>query len=213
TWRPTGRPLQDFAYSRDLAGNITTIRDRAPGSGLLDSPLGSDALDRMFVYDPLYRLTSATGRETDSPPGEPIWSSSPRSTDLTRARAYTERYTYDLVGNLVELSHFADGGTFTRRMTIGAAGNRLATVTIGGDVFAYSYDSCGNLLSETTSRHFEWDYANRMRVFRTQADGAEPSVYVHYLYDTAGERVKKLVRKQGGQTETTVYVDGLFEQH
>ena len=51
---------------------------------------------------------------------------------------------------------------------------------------------------ETTSRHFEWDHSDRMKVFRTQAGTSEPSVHAHYLYDASGQRVKKLVRKQGG---------------
>jgi len=52
-----------------------------------------------------------------------------------------------------------------------------------------------------------------MRVFRTQTEGAEPSVHAQYLYNGAGQRVKKLVRKQGGQVEVTVYIDNLFEHH
>jgi RHS repeat-associated protein len=39
----------------------------------------------------------------------------------------------------------------------------------------------------------------------------EPSVYVQYLYDAGGQRVKKLTRKQGGQVEMTLYIDGVFE--
>jgi RHS repeat-associated protein len=38
-------------------------------------------------------------------------------------------------------------------------------------------------------------------------------VHAHYFYGAAGQRVKKLVRKQGGNYETTVYIDGLFEHH
>ncbi len=67
--------------------------------------------------------------------------------------------------------------------------------------------------SETTSRHFEWNHTDQMKAFRTQTDGAEPSVHAHYLYDAAGQRVKKLVRKQGGQVEVTHYIDGVFEHH
>jgi RHS repeat-associated protein len=52
-----------------------------------------------------------------------------------------------------------------------------------------------------------------MRVYRTQVNTAEPSVYAAYLYDAGGQRVKKLVRKQGGQIEVTVYIDGIFEYH
>jgi RHS repeat-associated protein len=51
-----------------------------------------------------------------------------------------------------------------------------------------------------------------LRAFRIQTAGSEPTVHAHYLYDAGGERVKKVVRKQG-QVEVTVYIDGLFEFH
>jgi len=211
-YRPAGVPLQDFAYGYDLVGNITAIHDRTPGSGILNTPLGEDALDRTFSYDPLYRLLLATGRETAHPPLAP-WEDTPRSTDLTQARAYTERYEYDSEGNLLRLAHQANGGGFTRDLALAPGGNRLATVRVGDLVYDYTYDANGNLRRETTSRHFDWDYADRLRSFRSQAPGAEPSVHAHYLYDAAGQRVKKLVRKQGGRIEVTLYLDGLFEQH
>src|SRR5262249_26499892 len=56
-----------------------------------------------------------------------------------------------------------------------------------------------------------WDHSDRMRVYRTQVEGAEPSIHAHYLYDAGGQRVKKLVRKQGGRYDVTIYVDGIFE--
>jgi RHS repeat-associated protein len=67
------------------------------------------------------------------------------------------------------------------------------------------------MTAETSSRHLEWNYSDQMKAFRTQTEGAEPSVHAQYLYDAAGERVKKFVRKQGGQIEVTVYVWGVFE--
>src|SRR5262249_16252349 len=79
--------------------------------------------------------------------------------------------------------------------------------------YAYSFDVNGNMVSETTSRHFEWNHADQMKVFGTQTDGAEPSSYAQYLYDSSGQRVKKLVRNQGGQVEVTHYIDGAFEHH
>ncbi|HMQ55779.1 MAG TPA: RHS repeat-associated core domain-containing protein, partial [Anaerolineae bacterium] len=210
---PTGAPLQDLAYRYDLAGHITAIHDRTAGSGLPNTPLGPDALDRLFSYDPLYRLISATGRETDRPGAEPPWAGSPRGVDLTRARPYTEHYTYDPTGNLLRLQHQAGGGSFTRDLTLAAGGNRLAAVTVGQTKVGYTYDAGGNLLEETTARHFEWDYADRLKAFRTQVRQAEPSLHGHYLYDAAGQRVKKVVRRQGGAVGITVYIDGLFEHH
>src|SRR5262249_51932180 len=79
--------------------------------------------------------------------------------------------------------------------------------------YDYTYDASGNLTGETTSRHFEWDHSDRMRAFRIQPQGAEPSLRAYYLYDAAGQRVKKLVRKQSGGDQVTVYIAGLFEHH
>jgi RHS repeat-associated protein len=208
TYRPTGTPLQDLAYAYDLAGNLLALSDRTPGNGVATKP---NALDRAFTYDPLYRLLSATGRECEVPPSPP-WSVGPRCSDVTKTRAYTEAYQYDPAGNLKRLQHQAAHDSFTRTIALAPNTNRLAKVTIGAKFWAYAYDPGGNLIREGASRHFEWDHANRMRVYRTQIGDAEPSVHAHYLYDTNGQRVKKVVRKKE-QVEVTVYVDGVFEHH
>jgi RHS repeat-associated protein len=209
-YHPTGAPLQDCAYHYDLVGNITAIQDRTPDSGVLNTRLGKDALNRAFTYDPLYRLLSATGRECDLPP-EPPWTDQQRGVDLTRTRDYSEQYLYDPVGNLTRIQHRSGSNGFARELSPAATSNRLVTMTMGQSTFDYTYDVNGNLLHETSARHFEWDYADRMRVFHTQVGPTEPSVYAHYLYDASGQRVKKLVRKQGGQIDVTVYVDSVFE--
>src|SRR5207245_3756218 len=93
------------------------------------------------------------------------------------------------------------------------ARNRMQSMKIGQTTFAYSFDVNGNMISEVASRHFEWNHLDQMKVFRTQTEGAEPSVYAHYLYDSTGQRVKKFVRKQGGRVEVTHYIDSIFEHH
>jgi RHS repeat-associated protein len=208
----TGEPQQELAYEFDLVGNILKIHERTPESGIIGTPLGQDALDREFTYDALYRLRSATGRECDRAPDAP-WDDMPRCTDLTKARSYTEQYVYDLAGNIEHLKHLPSGaGGFTRDFELFPVNNRLRTLTIGpARVFEYQYDANGNMTEETTSHHFEWDYTDRMRVYRIQTDASEPSLHANYLYDAGGQRVKKLVRKQGGQVEVTVYIDGIFE--
>jgi RHS repeat-associated protein len=213
SYQPIGLPLQDIAYEYDLADNITAIRDRTPESGIPNTLSGPEALDRRFTYDAIYRLLSATGRECDIRPELPPWLDDPRCTDLTRTRGYTERYQYDSVGNMLSLQHQNATGGFTREFALAVETNRLETLTIGPTGFAYTYDARGNLTGETTSRHFEWGYSDRMKVYRTQTDGAEPSIHAHYLYDSEGQRVKKLVRRQGGGVETTTYVDEIFEHH
>jgi RHS repeat-associated protein len=227
TYQPSGAALQDFSYDYDLVGNILGILDRGPGSGFLNNPesftvgdstlaqllVTGNALNRRFDYDPIYRLVSATGRECDRRPEGPPWEDQPRCTDLTKARAYTERYTYDPMGNILRLEHRNEPGGFTREFIVETANNRLRELKVGNSTYGYTFDANGNMRSETTSRHFEWNHSDQMKAFGAQTAGAEPSVYAHYLYDSAGQRVKKLVRKQGGQVEVTHYIDAGFEHH
>ena len=124
-----------------------------------------------------------------------------------------KQYRYDPIGNIEELKHLADNGGFARTFTLAVGNNRLNTVAVGMTSFQYRYNDNGNMINETTSRHFEWDHSDLMRVFRTQTGNAEPSVHAHYLYDTGGQRVKKLVRNQGGQVAVAVYIDSVFEHH
>src|SRR5262249_33613845 len=149
-----GDPLQDLGYESDLAGNIVSIRDRTLGSGIPNTPLGVDALERSFGYDALYRLISATGRETDFPPNIP-WDDVPRSADITRARAYTERYAYERADNIKEVKHSVNGGGFNRTFALSSGSNRLDTVSIGSNNYKYEYDANGNMVKETSARHYE----------------------------------------------------------
>jgi RHS repeat-associated protein len=264
TFVPTSGVLQELGYAYDFVGNILAITDRTPGCGVANNPDGAspqfdaatraslsagDALVRRFVYDPLYRLVSASGRESKSlANGRAI----PESNDWfgygsgqlgtanqdnapSMTALYLERYAYDASGNMTTLSHASGGNSWTRwfgmdgyRPQDWAAlwpikrdaatewtsppSNRLTNFGLADDAGAsHAYDPNGNLVSETSARHFEWDYANRMRVFRVQPPGAPFSIHAQYRYDAAGRRVKKLVRSASGGWESTLYVDGLVE--
>jgi RHS repeat-associated protein len=219
---PDGAPMQDFAYNYDLAGNILKIKDRTPGSGVPATP---DQLDRNFKYDPLYRLRSATGRECDTLPQDKPWENEFKCDDVTSTRRYTRTFDYDKMGNMQLMHHKGTGNNsvpFDRKFEIKTElvnnqtrkkNNRLERVTFGGTVYEYSYDDNGNMTQEGESRHFEWNHSDQLKAFRTQTENSEPSLHAQYLYDATGQRVMKLVRKQGGKLEARVYIGEIFEYY
>lgn len=230
TFAGEGEPLQDLTYRHDLIGNVTTIEEHTPNSGIANSAQGRDRLVRAFAYDPLYRLTEATGRagkDTGAPPrlGEstgvgryvaPYRRGAPAPTqdnapDLTAP--YTERYAYDPAGNLLTLRR-AIGDSATRRdFTLADDSNRLRSVAHGSTVHRYRHDANGNVTLENSERHATWDHADRMIAFATRPEGSDhASVAARYLYGADGMRVKKVVRKNGSErVESTVYIGSVFE--
>ena len=211
TWACDGPVLQDGSYRYDLAGNLLTFGDRTPGCGI--PPADPGALDRQFGYDALGRLVTATGREADVAPPQP-WIDSPRGTDVTKVRAYAEGYRYDATGSMLELQHRTDTagtGAYTRAFAVAAASNQLNSLSVGNFAAAYTYDPCGNMSTEGGTRFFEWDHAGRLSTFRDQAGAALPTVYGQYRYDPSGQRVMKIIRRNGGPDEITLYLDG-FER-
>ena len=227
-----GGPLQEFTYRCDLAGNIASIEDRTPGSGIVNSSHGRDRLVRDFSYDPLYRLTEATGRacKDDGPPGPlaktvrcgaydaPYQSGEPTPNQHNApelAAAYTESYDYDPAGNLLELHRAVGGTAWNRNFTFDTDSNRLETVEHGSATHQFHYDDNGNMIKESSARHYTWDHADRLIAFRSQPEGSNhASLEARYLYDADGMRVKKYVRKNGNSNgENTVYIDGVLEHH
>ncbi len=223
-YRPAGPVLSDVTYRYDCAGNLVSLTDRTPGGGVAAHPAAGgiadpelralvaagDALVRTFAYDPLYRLVAADGRAEGEPAAEP-WNDRPAVADPGNAarltHPYRETYAYDVAGNLTAIR-----STTVRRLRVAVDSNRLTRMSVGSRGFAYAYDANGNLIAEADSRQFTWDHQDRMTGFQVRAGDGEPSVDARYLYDAAGRRVKKVVRRQGGVT-STVYIDGVFEQH
>lgn len=223
TFTPDGGVLQDMGYEYDLVGNITQIKERGPKTGIQNSNLGMDALNRDFDYDPIYRLLSATGREhiQRTSNGNEPWKQEINPTHTgsithPNTRFYTRKYAYDKLGNMLELKHTNPdtAANFTRTFTVRNQNNQLSNYQQGNHTHQLAYDSNGNLTKEATSRHYFWNHSDALHGFRVQADeAATPTLEARYLYDAGGERVKKIVWYQGGKVTTTTYVGGALEHH
>ncbi|WP_166225809.1 RHS repeat domain-containing protein [Pseudomonas atagonensis] len=115
-----GEPLfQDLEYSYDNVGNVLQIIDHT----FKPKHFANQYIDgqRDFTYDSLYRLLSATGHDSLPTPDLP---GRPQPSEPDQLRNYTQRYTYDPVGNLIMLVHEREVGGYTRKMRVAPASNR-----------------------------------------------------------------------------------------
>jgi RHS repeat-associated protein len=185
--------VQDLRYSYDPAGNITAIRDEAQQTVFFANQVVEPGM--AYVYDAVYRLIEASGREH-------VGQAAPHSQDdaariglphpgdgqaMTR---YAERYTYDAAGNMLAMRHTG----WSREFTYAAGSNRL---TASGDE-RFTYDEHGNLTGSLA-----WDHHDRLSKVDLGGGGT-----VFYAYDADGQRVRKVWEKAPGLVEERVYLDG-----
>jgi len=212
TYTPSsGSTQQDFGYTYDALGNILSISDQTPNGGVG----GATGLTRNFDYDALYRILTASGRESGPTTSDPYLDDI-RGNAPVYTRAYTQNYDYDQMGNIQELNHnTSGGGSFNRIFNYTAIGsnNALGSVTIGGSNYPFAYDPCGNQILQNTSCGMYWDWGNRMKAYYNQVPSSEPSTYSQYLYDIEGKRIMKITRVTGGNYQVRIYINGIFEEY
>jgi len=220
-----GAPLQDLHYTYDPMGNITMIRDEAQQTNYFAGQVVSPS--NQYEYDALYRLISAAGREhigqTTNPPPATRSDLKPHydANDWTRCnlphpnegqamRNYTEAYEYDGVGNILAMIHQATGGAWTRRYGYEATSNRLLTTSLPGDgndvtllPSRYQYDRHGNMTVMPHLPLMQWDYRDQLQATSQQVvnNGGTPEI-TYYVYDAAGQRVRKVTERQAPPGET-----------
>ncbi|MGW0628481.1 SpvB/TcaC N-terminal domain-containing protein [Streptomyces sp. NPDC002758] len=233
-----GRFVQNLHYVFDPVGNVTHVHDDAQQTVFFANQRVEPSAE--YVYDALYRLVEATGREHLGQAGAPIVHSFddarrtrlPAPGDGNAMGTYVERYVLDAVGNLLQMRHrrsaAADPG-WTRTYdyleasliedgtngTTAKTSNRLTRTTIGGSapapaVEAYTYDSHGSttrmphLGGGQPGPNMTWDYRDQLATVDLGSGGR-----VAYVYDGAGQRVRKVRERNGGAlVEERIYLGG-----
>ncbi|MBV4456982.1 RHS repeat-associated core domain-containing protein [Pseudomonas sp. COR58] len=182
-------PLQDFGYEYDAQGNITRIVDHAFDPRFF----ANQRIDgqRLFTYDTLNRLRSATGHD-DAPPTDTP--GRPQPGNPADRRNYIQTYDYDRGGNLIALRHQRDGNTYTRRMFIDPASNRGVRWAEGDPQPAFDtlFDRAGNRQDLQPGQPLRWDSRNQLAsvTFVQRDDG--PDDVEHYLYSQGSRVCKRL---------------------
>ena len=165
---------------------------------------------------------SATGREcsTGLNSGTPWHEDNAfRCLDYTSTNNYKRTYSYDKLGNILQLEHDVTSGSgtdFTRNYIYpsGNASNKLESLenASSSTVADYTYDASGNQIGEGTSRYFTWNHQNQLKTFFIQgSNGSEPSFYSIYLYGSNGQRVKKFTRASSTLYRVSNYIGQSYE--
>lgn len=209
--------LQDVAYTFDPAGNLLAACDRAQQTIYFDNAVIEPRSD--YTYDALYRLIEAGGREHTGQVSQPqnTWNDEyrtnlPHPHDGSAMRRYNERYDYDEVGNILHLVHQAHNGNWTREYEYSEASltepdrqsNRLTRTSLSGLFENYAYDGHGNVTSMQHLPEMAWDFMDRLQQADLGGGGR-----VHYIYDSDGRRVRKVIdRQNGSRHKERIYLSG-----
>ena len=167
TQKGTTTKHQDLSFTYDAVGNITQI---------VDASATNSTKTANYVYDDLYRLTSAT---------------------ITGAAAggnYTHTTSYDALGNI---STKSDIGTYLYQGNSGTNyANPHAATSING--VTCTYDNNGNVTGNGTFNN-TWDYKNQLSQTTVGA------TTVNYYYDDQGNRARYNVGSTNYYTPNRYY--------
>ena len=224
--------VQDLRYVYDPVGNITEVSDQALKSIFHNQQQVNPVCG--YIYDAVYRLIEGKGREhigqsallLNPPNGNyrdyPVTGGTQLG-DPQAVRHYTEQYVYDPVGNFERISHQAANGGWTRHYAYEESSllepakqsNRLSGSSIGAITENYSsngdgYDPHGNMLHMPHLQQMQWDYRDHLHQISLGGGGE-----AFYVYDAAGQRVRKVWKKSANLIEERIYLGGfeIFRQH
>lgn len=222
TERPAGhasgaRVLQDLRYEYDPVGNVLCVRNDAEETRFWRNQ--KVVPENTYVYDSLYQLVSATGREMadagqqgSSLPSATI----PFPTDSSAFTNYTRNYIYDEAGNLMQVRHSAPAtnNSYTTNITVSDRSNRAvlsSLAEIPAEVDAL-FTAGGQQKQLQPGQSLFWTPRSELlKVTPVVRDGSTDD-RESYHYDGGSQRILKTsVQKTGSSTQTqrVLYLPGL----
>ena len=96
--------------------------------------------------------------------------------------------------------------TMTSR-TRGRENNRLTRTQVGQDEVRYTYDADGNMTRMPHLHRMEWDFKDQLRATQQQATNTGRGETTYYVYNSAGQRVRKVTeRASGSRKDERIYL-------
>lgn len=202
--------LQDLHYVFDPVANISSIRDDAQQTSYFNNTVVEPNSE--YEYDSLYQLIRASGREHIGQ-NQPVTEWDAERTgkilpgDANAMQRYDQLYEYDLAGNIMKMIHDAGNGNpfsnkWTREYSYLSGNNQLDFTKVGNQQVNYTYNEHGSMLSMPHLQLMEWDFAEHLSHIQ------QGTTHAYYTYDGSGQRVRKVVEKQGGLREVRLYLGG-----
>ncbi|NRD30253.1 RHS repeat protein [Shewanella sp. DC2-4] len=221
TERPAGhaagtKVLQDLRYEYDPVGNVLKITNDAEKTRFWRNQ--KVVPENTYVYDSLYQLVSATGREmaNASQQGSNLPSATvPLPTDSSAYTNYTRTYTYDEAGNLTQVRHTpATGSGYTTNITVSDRSNRgvLSTLTENAADVDALFTAGGQQKQLQPGQSLAWTPRNELlKVTPVEREG-DIDDRESYRYDAGSQRLLKVSVQKANttiQTQRTLYLPGL----
>jgi RHS repeat-associated protein len=189
-----GTSLQDLCYTYDAAGNVVEIVDQAQET----SYYGNSQIEprHLYTYDALYRILTGTGRELiglAKATAGGYASDSVNAADAQALHNFTQHFQYDALGNILEIQHVTPNSTlnWTRHYVYDTATNRLLKHDPLQTLNDYTYDSHGNITTMPHLPQMQWTFDDKLKEATLNAGGDK----AYYVYDSAGNRTRKVVEK------------------
>ncbi|WP_345827846.1 RHS repeat domain-containing protein [Erwinia sp. HDF1-3R] len=222
TERPVGHAsgaslLQDLRYTYDPVGNVVQVTNDAEATRFWRNQ--KVVPQNNYLYDSLYQLVEATGREIAAIsqqyrqiPAPFI----PLPSDDNIYTQYTRYWRYDRGDNLCQIRHSAPatGNSFTTDITVSSQSNRAVLSSLSRDINQVDdfFDAGGHQLQLLLGQDLHWNMRGELQ--RVTAVMREETTFDHerYRYGSDGMRISKISTRMNGsssQTQHTLYLPGL----
>lgn len=222
TERPIGhasgaKVLQDLRYEYDPVGNVLKITNDAEATRFWSNQ--EVVPENTYVYDSLYQLVSATGREMANAgqQGSNLPSASiPLPTDSSAYTKYIRTYTYDSADNLTQVRHSAPAtnNSYTTNITVSGRSNRavLSSLTETPSEVDALFTAGGQQMQLMPGQSLVWTPRSELlKVTLVARDGGADDSE-SYRYDAIRQRILKVSRQKTGgttQTQRVLYLPGM----